>query len=95
MFWSSGKRALAKRGVKKMDALVTGMILWGIITSIYGIKRTEKARDELKRRVLEEGERHTLGSIIKMLIFGVEMIEKESKPATLRQKIVSFFRWNK
>ncbi len=34
---------VAKKSVKKMDTLITGMILWGIIASIYGVKKiTEK-----------------------------------------------------
>lgn len=33
------EEGVAKKSVKKMDTLVTGMILWGIIASIYGVKK--------------------------------------------------------
>ncbi len=95
MFGNSNRKALTKRGIKKMDALVTGLILGGIVTSIYGIKRTEQVKEEFKRKIIAEGDRHSLGSIIKMLVFGVDPVEKETKLATLWQRIGSFFRWNR
>lgn len=30
---------VAKQGIKKMDHVVTGLLLWGIIASIYGVKK--------------------------------------------------------
>jgi hypothetical protein len=37
---------IAKRGIKTMDTVVTGMILGGIIASLYGVK---KLRDKDKK----------------------------------------------
>lgn len=28
-----------RRGIKKMDAIVTGLIFWGVIASIYGVRK--------------------------------------------------------
>mgnify|MGYP007071071352 FL=1 len=30
---------VAKQGIKKMDHVVTGLLLWWIIASIYGVKK--------------------------------------------------------
>ncbi len=62
---------LTKRGIKKMDALVTGMILGGIVASIYGIKKDETSRELMKKKILAESDKHSLGAIIRMLVFGV------------------------
>ena len=90
MFGIKSRKALTKRGIKKVDALITGLILGGIVTSIYGIKRIEKEREQFKQEVLDESDRHTLGSILRMLVFGFQKAEEE-KP-TLRLKILRFFR---
>ncbi len=38
---------VAKKGIKHMDAVVTGVILGGLIASIYGVSRLrEKEKDE-------------------------------------------------
>ena len=38
---------IAKKGIKTMDTVVTGMILSGIIASLYGVKklRDKKSKD--------------------------------------------------
>ena len=36
---NSTKDSVAKKSVKHIDAVVTGVILWGIIASIYGVSR--------------------------------------------------------
>jgi hypothetical protein len=36
---STDESNVAKKGIKKMDALVTGVILSGIVASIYGVKK--------------------------------------------------------
>lgn len=38
--------AIAKKGIKKMDAVVTGAILWGIVASLYGVKKLQHISDE-------------------------------------------------
>lgn len=37
---------VAKKSVKKMDTVVTGMILWGIVASIYGVKKMKEKKDD-------------------------------------------------
>lgn len=37
---------VAKKSIKKMDALVTGAILSGIIASLYGVKKLREKSDE-------------------------------------------------
>lgn len=36
---------VAKKGIKKMDAVVTGVILSGIIASIYGVKKLREKEE--------------------------------------------------
>lgn len=84
------KKSLPKRGLKKMDAVITGIILGGIVASIYGIKKSEEHR--LKTATGQtENEKLSLASILKMLAFGVP-IAKPKKPATMYEKFLSFFR---
>lgn len=40
------EESVAKKSVKKMDTLVTGMILWGIVASIYWVKKFKEKNDE-------------------------------------------------
>lgn len=48
------EESITKKSVKKMDKVVTGMILWGIIASIYGVKKLrEKNDDDDNHRVTE------------------------------------------
>lgn len=37
---------VAKQGIKKMDRVVTGLLLGGIIASIYGVKKLRQNNDE-------------------------------------------------
>lgn len=44
---SESTENVAKKGIKRMDAVVTGVILGGLIASIYGVsKLREKEKDE-------------------------------------------------
>jgi hypothetical protein len=36
---------IAKKGIKTMDTLVTGIILGGIIASIYGVKKLKEKKE--------------------------------------------------
>lgn len=97
MFGFENRKSLPKRGIKKMDAVVTGLILGGIVASIYGIKKTEeyrkdKAVQEHAPEVHSEDAKLSVGSILKMLVLGVEAVEKPEKPTTLWGKFLSFFR---
>lgn len=49
------KDPITRRGIKKMDAVVTGGILAGIIASIYGVK---KIRDHQKKDEHTSDEHH-------------------------------------
>ena len=77
-----------------MDALVTGMILGGIVASIYGIKKDETSRELMKKKILEESDKHSLGTIIRMLVFGVQNetpLETRSFPARIWAKVTALF----
>ena len=99
MFGSKTTIPLTKRGLKKMDALVTGLILGGIVASIYGIKKNETSKEALKQKILLESDKHSLSSIVRMLVFGANDIsqtpdtpvEKLGIFGTLRSKLQSFF----
>lgn len=45
-----------KRGFRKIDAMVTGMLLGGIVASIYGVKKTSEYLDE-KQKEVPKGEK--------------------------------------
>lgn len=90
MFGSKLKKSLPKQGIKKMDAVITGLILGGIVASIYGIKKTEEYK-EGKAENFVKTDKLSVYSILKMLVFGVE-VEKTQKPASLFQKLLSMFR---
>lgn len=67
-----------KQSLKKIDAIVTGILLWWVVASIYGIKKTQKHMDEAKNQEWNTKE-NKIGKILKMLIFGVDapIIEKK------------------
>ena len=93
------KPKIAHRSIRKVDAVVTGLILGGIVASIYGIEE----RSRKKRESAEESESPRAGldrkieefrhgkipfrEILKMLVFGVP----KEKP-TLMSRIRSLFR---
>jgi len=37
---------VAKKGIKTMDAVVTGVVLGGIVASIYGVKKLRETKTE-------------------------------------------------
>lgn len=69
--WPSDEN-VAKKSVKKVDALVTWVLLSGVIASIYGVK---KIRENHSQKT-EKKEEHTpevkneKKSILKRIIFG-------------------------
>ena len=69
-----------KRSLKKMDAIVTGILLWWVVASIYGIKKTQKHMDETKNPEWNIKE-NKICKIIKLLIFGVDAPIVEKKKA--------------
>jgi hypothetical protein len=91
---SSKKDVLdTKKSIRKLDRIVTSLLLGGIIASIYGIKRSqnpsEQSPDKSKADITR---RPSFGTIIKMIIFGV----KTPAPAVERKKslfaeIISLF----
>lgn len=63
-----------------MDALVTGLLLWWVVASIYGIKKShqhdaEKWMEEVDPK--QEASKQQAKKILKMLIFGCEHEEKK------------------
>ncbi len=89
MFGQGSNKALTKRGIKKMDALVTGLILGGIVASIYGIKKSDQAVEQAKEKILQESDKHSIGSVLRMLVFGVE---KPKKEGIIKRIFSRFFR---
>ncbi|MDD5377381.1 MAG: hypothetical protein PHH16_04700 [Candidatus Gracilibacteria bacterium] len=58
-----------KRSIKKIDAMVTGMLLGGVVASIYGIKKTTGHLDE-KQKQQRAAKKDRIKKILKMLVFG-------------------------
>lgn len=42
----TSEEPVTKRGIKKMDAVVTGAILGGIVASLYGVKKLQRDSKE-------------------------------------------------
>lgn len=38
--------AVVKRGIKKMDAVITGAILGGVVAGVYGVKKLRENQEE-------------------------------------------------
>jgi len=67
-----------KRSIRKIDAIVTGMLLGGVVASIYGIKKTQQHLDE--KQLQERAEkRNRMKKILGMLIFGCSEAVVEKK----------------
>lgn len=64
-----------------MDALVTGLLLWWVVASIYGIKKATQHKTEEEVGVVvnpkHEASKQQAKKILKMLIFGCEHEEKK------------------
>lgn len=67
-----------KRSIRKIDAIVTGMLLGGVVASIYGIKKTQEHLDEKQLQQRAE-KRNRMKKILEMLIFGCSepVVEKK------------------
>lgn len=78
MFFSkkspSSDENVAKKSVKKMDTLVTGVILGGVIASLYGVKKIRERSDkdsQEHQNLIEHAEASPRKkSILKRIIFG-------------------------
>lgn len=76
MFRENKKKV--EKNIKKVDAVVTWLILWWIIASVYWIKKyEEKHKNDNK---VAENKNSNSRSILKQLIFGVEDSSKNKKP---------------
>lgn len=72
---SNHKETVTEKGVKKVDAVVTGLILGGIIASIYGVKKLRDQKDESHETSTEghghhEEEHQPKKSILRRIFFG-------------------------
>lgn len=38
--------AVTKRGIKKMDAVITGAVLGGVVASLYGVKKLKENKEK-------------------------------------------------
>ncbi len=66
---------VAKKSIKHVDTVVTGLILWGLIASIYGIKKLrkdhpEEEHDEKKQELSETPEKIGERGLLRRIIFG-------------------------
>ena len=77
------KKQHISKNIKKVDAIVTWLILWGVIASIYGLSKDKK------EIILDENgeEKHSFKKILRLLVFGMP----KEKP-TFYQRIKRIFR---
>lgn len=59
-----------------------------MIASIYGIKKHEGVQEKVKEAILNESDKHTLASVLKLLVFGPE----KPKKLTMFEKVLRFFK---
>lgn len=84
------------KGIKKMDKIVTWLVLWSIIASVYGIKKYEqnKKENESNKTIsnissVKQEWKMSSKDIIKWIIFWVKEDKKVKKPSAI--KTVLFF----
>lgn len=54
---SENDEAVVKRGIKKMDAVITGAILGGVVAGVYGVKKLRENHEETpENTTLKESE---------------------------------------
>lgn len=61
---------IAKKNIKRMDTVVTGMILWGVIASIYGVKKLNERNHHDVHEEHHEEKQEVKRSLWKRIIFG-------------------------
>lgn len=90
------------RSIKKMDAIITWLVLWWIVASVYWIKKheydKEKAAGEHKEdeKIEKTKKGHMdMKSIIKALVFGFEEKEEIKSKSFLSRLFSLFWRWKK
>ena len=58
MFFKKSKKteddAVVKRGIKKMDAVITGAVLGGVVASLYGVKKLRDANEKNEEKTAEK-----------------------------------------
>lgn len=88
----SNKKKVDK-GFKKMDKIVTGLVLWSIVASVYGIKKNENHKNDVTKKdtfsVFHKKKPSwtmSVKDIIKWLIFWVE----ENKKPGFFKSVFSF-----
>ncbi|MDD2565707.1 MAG: hypothetical protein PHZ26_01890 [Candidatus Gracilibacteria bacterium] len=72
------------KGLRKMDAVITGLVLGGIVASVYGIKKHEEGKKQEDEKI-SEGKMSTK-SMLKGLVMGFK--EEEIKPVEKKPGIV-------
>ena len=78
-----------KKSFRKIDAIVTGMLLGGIVASIYGIKKTVEKKHEN-----DSPDKASSGfkNILKLLVFGAGREKVEPEKTEKKRSIFSIFK---
>ncbi len=79
------------KSIKKMDAIITGLVLWWIVASVYGIKKHENDKKPTAEQKEDKQKwwHMDFKSIVKALIFWFE----EDRKKTFVERIKSIFKW--
>lgn len=79
------------KSIKKVDALISWLVLSWIIASVYWIKKHEDQKKDFEN-IVEKDKKMSLKTILKWLIFGFKIEKKEipvkKKPIFI--KIINF-----
>lgn len=89
---SDTDEAVAKRGIKKMDALVTGAILGGVVASLYGVKKLKKKKHDAETSIPVDSVTADIHQKIEIVLEEMEQKKAElSKKRGFLQKLFHKF----
>lgn len=71
-------RKRAKKNIKSMDKIVTGVIIWSAVASIFGISKTKKWQEVIKK-ISEKKSSSAKAFIWKFLVGILRIFSKKNK----------------
>lgn len=70
-------RKKAKKNIKNMDKIVTGIIIWSAVASIFGISKTKKWQEVMQQTAKKSRSGKAL--VWKVLVWVLRIFSKKNK----------------
>ena len=70
-------RKKAKKNIKNMDKIVTGVIIWSAVVSIFGISKTKKWKEVIKKTAKKS--RSGKAFVWKVLVWILRIFSKKNQ----------------